>query len=148
MEIGAAAFWICLAAVGIAIIWRNKHRESMRHETARLLIEKNQKLDEAQLAELLRPTPPPSPEWLWGPKPKPGAAYRMLRVFGTILVFVALGLVIVGFWRGLMLGIHDESVLEIGTAVAIVAMLGAGLFVASRFVVTLPSVENKGKQDL
>ena len=148
MDIGAAAFWIFLAAVVIAVIWRNKHRESMRHETLRLLIEKNQKLDEAQLMELLRPTSPPSPEWIWGPKPKPGNAYRGMRAFGTILMFVALGLGIVGFWRGMMRGIHDESVLDIGSAVALVGMLGAGLFVACRFVTPPPSAENKGKQDL
>ncbi len=148
MNIGAAAFWIFLSAVVIAVIWRNKHRESMRHETLRLLIEKNQKLDEGQLAELLRPTPSPSPEWIWGPKPRPGDAYRGMRAIGIILVFVALGLGIVGFWRGMMLGIHDKSVLDIGTGVALVAMLGAGLFVASRFVTPPPSAENKGKQDL
>jgi peroxiredoxin len=41
MNIGAAAFLFFLAAVVIAVIWMNRHRESLRHETLRLLIEKD-----------------------------------------------------------------------------------------------------------
>lgn len=145
MNLGAAAFWMFLAAVVIAVIWRNKHREAMRHETLRLLIEKDQKLDEKQLAELLRPMPAPSPEWVWGPKPDPGDTYRSMRVLGAIMIFLALGLGIVTVWRGMILGLHSESVLDLGTGTALVAMIGAGLFFASRFVTPPPSVANKDK---
>ncbi len=98
MDLGAAAFWIFLAAIIVAGIWRKKHSEAVRHETVRLLIEKNQKLEDAQLKELLNPTPPPTPEWLI-PKHKPGEGYRVLRIFGTILIFIALGLTIACIWR-------------------------------------------------
>ena len=111
MEIGAAAFWIFLAAIIVAGIWRKKHSEAVRHETVRLIIEKNQKIDEAQLKELLNPTPEPPPEWLIH-KAKVGTGYRVLRISGTIVMFLALGLVLVACWRGMMLGIHDRSVLE------------------------------------
>jgi hypothetical protein len=143
MDIGAAAFWIFLAAIIVACIWRKKHSEAVRHETARLIIEKNQKLDEAQLKELLNPTPPPPPEWLV-PKYRIGVGYRVLRISGTILMFIALGLVLVAFWRGMMLGIHDKSVLEIATGIPLIAMLGASLFVASRYVPPPPPDNKKG----
>ncbi len=133
MNLGAAAFWMFLAAIFIAGSWRKKHCEAMRHETVRLLIEKNQKPDDAQLAQLLNPTPPPAPEWCI-PKHSPGEGYRVLRICGTIVMCIALGLAIAGIWRGLILGIGEESVLGLATAVPIVAMLGAGLFVASRYV--------------
>jgi hypothetical protein len=133
MNIGAAAFWIFLAAIIVAGIWRKKHSESVRHETARFIIEKNQKLDEAQLKELLNPTPLPPPEWLTH-KVKVGTGYRILRVSGTILMFMALGLFLVACWRGMILGIDEKSVLGIATGIPLVAMLGAGLFVASRYV--------------
>jgi hypothetical protein len=144
MDLGAAAFWIFLAAIIIAGIWRKKHSEAMKHETVRFLIEKNQKLDDKQLAELLNPPPPPSPEWLM-PKRKPGDGCRVMRVCGTLLVFIALGLLIADFWRGMVLGIDDKSVLGIATAIPFLAMLGIGLLVASRFVTQPSKTENRDK---
>ena len=144
MDLGAAAFWIFLAAIIIAGIWRKKHVEAMRHETVRFLIEKNQKLDEAQLAQLINPPPPPSPEWL-SPQHTLGDGWRVLRVFGTILIFIALGLLFADSWRGMVLGIDDKSVLAIATAIPLVAMLGIGLLVASRFVTRPPKSENRDK---
>jgi hypothetical protein len=144
MDIGAAAFWIFLAAIIIGGMWRKKHSEERRHETVRLLIDKNVKIDEAQLKELLNPTPPPPPEWLF-PKYKQGIGYRVLRISGTIVLCIALGLGMMAIWRGIMLGFHDESVLDIGTAIPLVAMIGISLFVASRFVPRPTSDENKDK---
>ena len=144
MNIGAAAFWIFLAAIIVAGSWRKKHSEAVRHETVRFIIEKNQKLDEAQLKELLNPTPLPPPEWLIH-KTKVGTGYRILRVSGTILMFMAFGLFLMACWRGMILGIDEKSVLGIATGIPLVAMLGAGLFVASRFVTPPLSDENKGK---
>jgi hypothetical protein len=117
MDIGAAAFWLFVAAAVVGGMWRKKHSEAMRHETVRLLIEKGQKIDEAQMKELLNPSPAPAPEWLVGAKKETGDVYRSLRVFGTLSLFVALGLGIMCLWRGLMLGFHDQSVLAIGTAI-------------------------------
>jgi hypothetical protein len=144
MDIGTAAFWLFVAAAVVGSMWRKKHSEALRHETVRLLIEKGQKIDEAQMKELLNP---PSPEWLVGAKKERGDVYRSLRVFGTISLFVALGLVLMCLWRGLMLGFHDPSVLDIGTAIPMVAVLGAGLLISSRFVPKPPSEISKEKQD-
>lgn len=144
MNLGAAAFWFFVAAVVVAGIWKKKHGEALRHETVRLLIEKNQKIDEAQLAKLLNPEPP---DWMGlQPKPgKPGDAYRALRIIGTITMFVALGLLIACFWRVNMLGIHDKSVLGMATGIPIIAMVGFGVFVSARFVAPPPPGDNKGK---
>jgi hypothetical protein len=141
MDIGAAAFWLFLAAIIVGGMWRKKHSEAMRHETVRVLIEKNVKIDEAQLKELLNPTPQPAPEWLV-PKHKPGTGFRVLRISGAIILCIALGLGMMAIWRGIMLGFYDRSVLEIGTAIPLVTMIGIGLFVASRFVPRPPSNEN------
>jgi len=143
MDMGAAAFWVFLAAVVIAINWRNKHRETMKYEMVRFLIEKNEKLDEKQISELLNPPPPPAPEWLVH---KPGYAYRGLRATGAVILFLALGLALLALWRGIMLGMHDRSVLNVSTAVPILAMLGAGLFFASRFCSPPISENDKGNR--
>lgn len=147
MDIGAAAFWFFVAAAVVGGMWRKKHSEALRHETMRLLIEKGQKIDEAQMKEFLNPPPPPATEWFLGPEKRIGNTYRGLRVFGTIILFVAVGLAIMCLWRGLMLGFHDQSVVEIGTGIPMVAVLGAGLFFSSRFVPKPPSAINKEKQD-
>ena len=124
MNLGAAAFWLFLAAVAVVINWRNKHREAMKYEMARFLIERNPKVDEKQIMELLNP-PPPAPEWLVH---KPGYSYRGLRAIGATIMFIALGIALVAVWRGILLGMHDKSVLELSTAVPLLAALGAGLF--------------------
>ncbi len=141
---GVAAFWIFLAAICVAAHWKNKHVESMRHETLRLIIEKNPNLDQAQIAELLKPKPthPPvssPPPW----SPKPGEGRKGFRIIGSIVMFVALGLFIAAVWRGSVLGIQDESVVDIGTAIPIVALIGAGLFLCSFFVSKPQSDKNE-----
>lgn len=130
MNLGAVAFWLFLAAVVVVINWRNKHREAMKYEMARFLIERNPKVDEKQIMELLNPPPPPAPEWLVH---KPGYSYRGLRAIGATIMFIALGIALVAVWRGILLGMHDKSVLELSTAVPLLAALGAGLFFASRY---------------
>jgi hypothetical protein len=129
----AMGFWIFLAVVVIARAAKKINGDKLKHETLRLLIEKNQKLDEAQLKELLNPAPSPPPEWLF-PRQDPGDAYKFLRVSGVIIVFIALGLLIAGIWRGAMLGCHNDSVVNAVAGVALIGMLGAGLFVSSRFL--------------
>jgi hypothetical protein len=107
MNLGVAAFWAFVAVIVVASIWKKKHSETLRHETMRLLIEKNQKIDETQLAELLNPKPP---EWM-GLQQKPsqrGDTYRVLRIIGTMLMFLALGFLLVGAWRGMLLGLRMD----------------------------------------
>jgi hypothetical protein len=141
---GAAAFWICMAAIIVAAHWKKKHDEAMRHETLRLVIEKNPNLDQAQIAELLKPKPihshvSPPPPW----SPKPGDGRKVFRILGSIVMFVALGLCIAAAWRSSLLGIQDASVVDMGTAIPIVALVGAGLFCCSFFVSKPQSDKNE-----
>jgi len=142
MNLGAVAFWIFVAAVVVASMWKRKHIEAMKHETVRFLIEKNQKIDEVQLAKLLNPEPP---DWAkyQSYRGKPGDGYRTVRIIGAIIMFIALGLLIAAFWRGMMLGIHDRSVLGLATGIPLIAMIGLGIFFASRFLPRPPSDNNR-----
>ena len=135
-----AAFWIFLAVVVIMVNWKKKNQESLRHETIRFLVEKNQKLDDAQLSELLNPKPAPSPEWLVH---KPGYSYKGLRAAGVIFMFLAIGLAIATAWCAMSLGMNHESVLGLGIAVPLIAMTGIGLFFSARFVTPPPPGENR-----
>ena len=137
---GAAAFWIFLAVVVIMVVWKKKHKESLRHETVRFLIEKNQKLDDAQLSEFLNPKPAPPPEWLVH---KPGYSYRGLRATGVVFIFFAVGLAIATVWCAILLGMHHPTVLGLGMAAPLLAMAGIGLFYSARFVSPPPPDENR-----
>jgi hypothetical protein len=134
---GAAAFWIFLAVLVIMGNWRKKNLEYLRHETLRFFVEKNQKLDDAQLSELLNPPPP---EYLVH---KPGYAYKGLRAAGIIFISLAIGLAIVAAWCAMLLGVHHQSVLGLGAAAPLFAMTGIGLFVSARFVTPPPQDENR-----
>lgn len=146
---GAFAFWIAVAAIVVAAHWKKRHIESARYETMRLIIEKNPNLDVAQLAKMLNPPHPKLPEGHpWLAKPDPAVAYKMFRIFGTIIICVSVGLGIAAVWRGMVLGMQDESVVGIVTAIPIVVLVGAGLLFCSRFVAKPSEASNKAKQDL
>jgi len=85
------------------------------------------------LAERLNPKPVEALEWL-SPWSKPRDGYRARRVFGTILMFAALGFAFVGGWRGMLFGLYDRSAVGIAPATPLLAMEGIGFFVASPFV--------------
>jgi hypothetical protein len=147
MGLGAAAFWLFVGAAVVAVIWRKKQSEAMRHETVRLLIAKEQKLDDAQIAKLLNPEM--SRDWMmWKQSWRlpPGSGYRTLRICGIIVIFTALGLAIAGLWRGMVLGLQEESVVGLATAVPIVTGIGIGLFFASRFAPKPPKDDNTDKK--
>src|SRR5262249_42935547 len=91
-----AAFWIALAAVLVAGSWRKKNAEQMRHETLRMIIQKEGTVNPDVMQELLHPKPP---EWnpqtaamLGMKKWEPGESRRHMRVWGTILMIVGPGL--------------------------------------------------------
>jgi hypothetical protein len=116
----------------------------MKHETLRLIIEKTGQVDEAQLRELLNPTIPPLPAnhpWM---RPAPPGD-RMLRVFGTIVMFGAVGFALFS----LIIAVADppvdfDGIVGLGIAV-LIGMVGAGLFFSSRFVTPPPEVEPRDR---
>lgn len=137
---GAAAFWIALGAVLIAGGWFRTRRLALKHETLRMIVEKTGTVDEAQLRELLNPTPPPMPPHWFAPPPRP-EGYRVLRVLGTITMFGGLGAALYSAILTLG-GAPIEAANAFGFA-ALVASIGAGLFFASRFVTPPPDTERK-----
>ena len=142
---GVVAFWIALAAVLIAGGWAKTRSEALKHETLRKLIERNGAVDEAQVRALFCPPPPPLPAgvapWWALPRP-PGDGYTILRVFGTIAMCVAAGLLLFFTPVWLVLGEEDAMV---GVAIGVITLaFGVGFFVASRF--TEPPARVKADQ--
>ena len=123
ISVGAAAFWIALAAVLVAGGWWKSRSEAQKHETIRRIIEKTGQVDESKLKELFEP---PLPDWVRGrieiikeiaktqpmsdakirellqPPPAPwtdgtmgrGDSYRALRGIGAVIMFIAVGILI------------------------------------------------------
>lgn len=134
---GAAAFWIALAAVIIASGWFRSRSEAQKHETLRRIIEKTGHVDEMQMRALFQPPAPHIPDHVWGRPPAPGSGYRTLRVLGSIVLFVAIGLATLFTVLMLAGGARRDAI--IGCAVAsLVALFGAGLFFSSRFLARPP----------
>ena len=92
MTFGWAAFWIALAAVIISGRWLKARREAMKYDTVVRLAEKTGRIDEEQFKMLFPPPGPLPPHWF---APPPAGQGRMvLRVFGTILMFTGVGVVV------------------------------------------------------
>jgi hypothetical protein len=138
ISLGAAAFWLALAAVMIASGWFKLRREAQKQQTLLHLIEKTGQLDEQHVKTLFPPPPPLPPHWFKPPERPSGRA--VLRVFGTIVLSIATGLAILfNILHRLGTPVQQEDAV-VGFAVAsLVACFGVGLFVASRFVRPLPS---------
>ena len=131
MTFGWAAFWIALAAVIISGRWFKARREAMKYDTIVRLAEKTGRIDEEQF-KLLFPPPGPLPPHWFAPPP-PGNGRMVLRVFGTILMFLGAGLMVtVVLLQGGYFGPRVFSVDAFVTGI-VLAFLGAGLFIAGRF---------------
>lgn len=124
-----AAFWIALAAVIISGRWLTARREALKYDTIVRLAEKTGRIDEEQFKLLFPPPPPPHPlPRHWFAPPQPGDSRRVLRVFGTLVLAVALGL----FTVFVIPGLRNAAVPGLGFAV-VLAFFGGGLLIASRF---------------
>jgi hypothetical protein len=136
ISLGAAAFWIALAAVLIANGINGVRREKLRQETLLKLVEKTGQLDEQTVKTVFPPPPSPAPH-VFGPPPRQPDGRRGLKIFGTIVLSIAAGLAI--FFTILVEygppEMQDPTDAVIGYAVtALIACFGIGLFVAARFV--------------
>src|SRR4029450_7792781 len=98
----------------------------LKHETLRRIIEMTGQVDEKQLKALFQPATPG-----WFDNPTPGTAYRALRVLGTIVMSVALGLTVFFciLWQSSPAR-HDSAVIGFAST-SVVALVGMGLFFAS-----------------
>ena len=143
-----AAFWIALAAVIIAGEWHKKMKEQMRHETVRLLIEKGETLDQAQLRELLHPTPPPAlplpAEDGWYPPGPRG--YTQFRIAAAILMIAGPGVTAMIAGIGYAAGEDDTLFAALGVGV-FVFLVGFAFFFVSRFFASTDRPHNERTQD-
>ena len=133
ISLGAAAFWIALAAVLIAGGINGVRRERLRQETLLKLIEKTGHLDEQQVKALF-PLPPPLPPHVFGPPEHPDNR-RSLKVAGTIVLSLAAGVALWGTIGALYGGPEAQSEVLLGFGfAAVLACVAIGMFVSVRFV--------------
>jgi hypothetical protein len=134
--LGAAAFWIFIGIAAWASQWARSRRNTEKHETMRRIIDKTGTVDEARLKELFNSEPS---DWMSNMmmmrRPdKPGDGYRGLMVGGTIVLSIAAGIALLFLIMG-QAGVIPQKAMIIGMAAACVpAMVGCGLFFATRFV--------------
>lgn len=134
--LGAAAFWIALAAVLISGGWNKFRRERLKQETLLKLIERTGQLD-AEQVKLLFPPPPPalSPHerpW-WAAPPDPLGGQRALRVGGLIVTALAAGIALLSL--ALSFGTANQQAVAmpwLGVA-GLNGCLGIGMLIASWF---------------
>jgi len=121
-------FWGFIAACVFIGAWKRKKLETLRHETARLVIEKNSSIDPAVLAQLLNPR-----DHNHSPK--------MMKVLGTIVIALGVGMWLMCLW--FVFAVGEGEVLGLGGPATLVMAIGAGIFFASRFAPRHPDEETK-----
>lgn len=126
-DIVPIVFFLFLMICVVASAWKRKAVETIRHETIRKLIESGQTLDAATIKQLMDTMP----------QTKPGDGYRAMRVVGTILLFAAGGLECL-FLCFIFIGGIKEMTPVVGVPF-LVAMVGAGILFASRFMQRPPA---------
>jgi hypothetical protein len=134
ISLGAAAFWIALAAVLIANGINGVRREKLRQETLLKLVEKTGQIDE-QTVKTLFPPPPPQ---VFGPPPRQVDGRRGTKIFGTIVLSIAAGIatLVTILWQYGPPQIQEDPLIPVlpYAIAALIACFGIGLFVAARFV--------------
>jgi hypothetical protein len=103
--------------------WKRRNIERIRHETARLLIEKNPTADYDTFKLLFNPP---------APAPKPGIAYRIMKIVGTIIMATGLGLLLMSICIAITEG--NYTALNVIGPATMVATIGAAVFFAARFM--------------
>jgi hypothetical protein len=130
----AFGFWIFVGAIIVASIWASARQKAEKHETLRRIVEKTGTIDEAKLRELFKEGP--------SEEPKPGADYRALRIWGTIIMFVGAGIALVFllptlFWSPIEWW-YGGLAISAG-----IAMVGLGIFFSSRFAEPPPGTRSE-----
>jgi cytochrome b subunit of formate dehydrogenase len=136
-------FFIAIAAIVVALIWHDARKKAEKHETLRRIVESTGTIDEAKLKELFKEAS--------GGEKTPGRSYRVLRIAGMIVMFIGAGivtflLVVTGliflFW-GPDPDFDFDWMFPTYAISGGIAMLGYGLFFASRFAEPPASSRNE-----
>ena len=114
--LGAIGLWSFIAAIVVAGIWDGIRKRDAQHETLRRMIESGQPIDQALMDKLLG-----------GNK----RIDRDLKVAGLIVLFVAPGLALLGWFISL---ISAEALLPMLGVSALVGCVSIGLLVASKAI--------------
>jgi hypothetical protein len=113
--LGALAFWGFLAAVVVSGIWYGLRERQAQYETLNRMIESGQPIDDALVDRVL------------------GGGKRIdvgLKIAGLIVIFVAPGMAVLAWFIG---QISEPWLLPLFGVAGLVAFVGIGLLVASRF---------------
>lgn len=112
--LAALAFWGFIAAVVVAGIWYGLRERQAQYETLSRMIESGQKVDEAIVDKVLGGN---------------RTVDRDLKIAGSITIFVAPGLAVLGWFIS---KISEDALYPLlGTSI-LVAFVGVGLLVAAR----------------
>ena len=115
--LAALGFWLFLAAVVVAGIWFDARKRESQQETLRRVVESGQHLDVAVIDRMLAAS---------GDSERPD---RDLKVAGIIMMFVAPGLSVLGWF----LGRFNDKIFEVMIGVGLlVLIIGIGLYVAGK----------------
>ena len=114
--LAAFGFWMFIAAAAVAGIWDGVRKREAEHETLRRMIEAGKKPDPATIDKLL------------GHKKEPA---RDLKVGGLIVIFVAPGLAVMGWFISF---VAEEALYPLLGVALLVGFVGAGLLTAARFL--------------
>jgi hypothetical protein len=123
--LGALVFWIFIGAVVVAGIWYDARRKESQQETLRRIVESGREIDPGVIDRLMGVN-------------DAGETERDLKVSALIVLAVAPGLFIMSLFLG---SISSEARVAVMGASVLVAFIGAGLWLAARFV----SRSNTGK---
>ena len=115
MQFGALGFWLFLAAVVVASIWSGIREKESQHETLRRIIESGKEVDDALLAKVAGTD---------------GRLDQDLKVAGLIVIFIAPGMALLGFFISLL---DSAWLLPLLGVAGLIAFVCIGLLVAARF---------------
>lgn len=111
----AAAFWTFLAAVVVAGIWFAAREQREQHETMRRIVESGRDIDADVIDRIFHGDKRPD---------------RDLKIAGLIVIFVAPGLAILGWFLGQT---SEKALMPLLGVASLVAFVGVGLLVAAKF---------------
>ena len=115
--LGALGFWLFIGAIVVAGIWFDVRRRESQQETLRRVVESGQHIDSAVIDKLLR---------VGGGQSR---IDRDLKVAGLIVIFVAPGIAILGWFLAKI----QPEVMSVMLGVSLLmGFIGVGLLVAGR----------------
>ena len=116
--LAAIGFWAFIAIVVVAGIWDNVRKREAKHETLRRMIEGGDKIDRDLMDKLLSISNENSEN-----------LGRDLKVSGLIMIFIAPGLAVLGWFLGDLAAEAETALMGVSVLVGLIAI---GLLVAAK----------------